>query len=133
MALIRCPECHSEISDKAVACPHCGFPLHGEASNRASDAKTFNLTVSMAKQSFLASATVSVILNGEEIAWVGDGQTASAEAPKGENTVILKAAMRKKIITFAATKDVTINAKWNRFSGKLEALCTGEDFKAINS
>ena len=25
--LIRCPECHKEISDKAISCPHCGFPL----------------------------------------------------------------------------------------------------------
>ncbi len=27
MALIKCPECGREISDKAVACIHCGFPL----------------------------------------------------------------------------------------------------------
>lgn len=27
MALIKCPECGKEISDKAAACIHCGFPL----------------------------------------------------------------------------------------------------------
>lgn len=27
MALITCPECGKEISDKVKACPHCGFPL----------------------------------------------------------------------------------------------------------
>lgn len=27
MALIKCPECGKEISDKAVACIHCGCPL----------------------------------------------------------------------------------------------------------
>lgn len=27
MALINCPECDKEISDKAVSCPNCGFPL----------------------------------------------------------------------------------------------------------
>lgn len=27
MALIKCPECEKEISDKAPACPHCGCPL----------------------------------------------------------------------------------------------------------
>ena len=26
MALIKCPECGKEISDKAGACPHCGCP-----------------------------------------------------------------------------------------------------------
>ena len=25
--LIKCPECHKEVSDKASNCPHCGFPL----------------------------------------------------------------------------------------------------------
>lgn len=27
MALINCPECNAQISDMAVFCPHCGFPM----------------------------------------------------------------------------------------------------------
>lgn len=27
MALINCPECGKEISDKSISCIHCGFPL----------------------------------------------------------------------------------------------------------
>lgn len=27
MALITCPECHGQVSDKAAVCPHCGYPL----------------------------------------------------------------------------------------------------------
>lgn len=27
MALIGCPECKKEISDQAVLCPHCGYPI----------------------------------------------------------------------------------------------------------
>lgn len=30
MALVKCPECRKEISDKASACPHCGFPILNE-------------------------------------------------------------------------------------------------------
>lgn len=30
MALIKCPECGKEISDKAPACPNCGIPLRLE-------------------------------------------------------------------------------------------------------
>ena len=30
MALISCPECGKEISDKVKACPHCGYPLAEE-------------------------------------------------------------------------------------------------------
>ena len=28
VALINCPECGKEISDKAFACPNCGFPIN---------------------------------------------------------------------------------------------------------
>ncbi len=27
MALIKCPECERDVSSKATACPHCGYPL----------------------------------------------------------------------------------------------------------
>lgn len=30
MALIRCPECGKEISDKAQSCPNCGCPINNE-------------------------------------------------------------------------------------------------------
>lgn len=33
MALITCPECAGSISDKATACPHCGFPVNPQPSN----------------------------------------------------------------------------------------------------
>lgn len=28
MAIIACPECRDKVSDKALSCPHCGFPIH---------------------------------------------------------------------------------------------------------
>lgn len=36
MALINCPECSAEASDKAAACPKCGFPLAGPAVSPSS-------------------------------------------------------------------------------------------------
>lgn len=35
MALITCPECGKEISDKVKACPNCGYPLQEEQSEVA--------------------------------------------------------------------------------------------------
>ena len=34
MALIKCPECGKEISDKALACPNCGNPLRESTSEQ---------------------------------------------------------------------------------------------------
>ncbi|MBO5034892.1 MAG: zinc ribbon domain-containing protein [Oscillospiraceae bacterium] len=32
MALIKCPECGAEISDKAIQCPQCGIVLHQQTT-----------------------------------------------------------------------------------------------------
>ena len=32
--LIQCPECELQVSDKAIACPHCGYPLKPDAKTR---------------------------------------------------------------------------------------------------
>ena len=29
MALMKCPECSGDVSDKAAACPRCGYPTRG--------------------------------------------------------------------------------------------------------
>jgi hypothetical protein len=31
MALIDCPECGRQVSDRAPSCPHCGFPIASSA------------------------------------------------------------------------------------------------------
>jgi len=33
MALIKCSECHKDVSDKAPACPNCGNPLINPEEN----------------------------------------------------------------------------------------------------
>ena len=32
MALVKCPECGNEVSDRAVSCPKCGYPLEKKSS-----------------------------------------------------------------------------------------------------
>ena len=38
MALIKCPECELQVSDRALSCPHCGYPLQ-EPPVKAAPAK----------------------------------------------------------------------------------------------
>ena len=37
MALINCPECNKQISDKANSCPNCGYPISPSESNKKVD------------------------------------------------------------------------------------------------
>lgn len=32
--LIKCPECELQVSDKAISCPHCGYPIQPNAKPR---------------------------------------------------------------------------------------------------
>lgn len=32
--LIKCPECNLQVSDHAIACPHCGYPINTKAVKR---------------------------------------------------------------------------------------------------
>lgn len=34
MALIKCPECNQDVSDKADICIHCGYPLNMDFNNK---------------------------------------------------------------------------------------------------
>ena len=61
MALIKCIECNKDISDQAVACPHCGVPV-----NQYANFKTEHLTnkLKINVKSFpLFLAILSVILS----------------------------------------------------------------------
>lgn len=40
MAMMKCPECGKEISDKAAACIHCGNPVNREPENKSIDGKS---------------------------------------------------------------------------------------------
>lgn len=35
MAIIKCPECGREVSDKAPACPNCGYPIASVSENES--------------------------------------------------------------------------------------------------
>lgn len=116
MAMIKCPECGKDISDKAAACPNCGCPISGATSDSA------KLTFSMASQRFLVSATVSVSLDGEDVGLLSDGQSFSIDVPKGAHDLFLKGSMRKKEVKLNIAGDTRVDVKFNRMSGGLDAL-----------
>ena len=67
MALIKCPECNNEISDKAATCIHCGYPLPGKdaikaTGNKNNNNKKFSFkNISKRSKALLAISTVLII------------------------------------------------------------------------
>lgn len=68
MALITCPECGKEISDKVTACPHCGYPIVPEevqstASNSPQKVELVSVKLDSSKaKKVLIGAVIVVIL-----------------------------------------------------------------------
>lgn len=62
MALIHCPECNHEISDKAVACPHCGYPIkEGCSSARKSSDRFWKVIVVSTLAFYVMLGTLGVV------------------------------------------------------------------------
>lgn len=68
MAMIKCPECGSDVSDKAASCPHCGYAV---ASNRSDGNIRVKITL------IYNWPQKVVISSNESVLWEGNaGQTA---------------------------------------------------------
>lgn len=66
MAIIKCPECGKEISDKATSCPNCGFPLiKGQPEKEKSKEYTVEINDSMYIQA--TSEKIKVFYNHNQI------------------------------------------------------------------
>jgi len=89
------------------------------------------INVTAVKYGGFVVPTITAFLNGTEVAWIGDGQLVSIDAPAGENHLLFKASLRKSEIRFTSSSDVNISLKWNRITGRLECLCTGADVKVL--
>lgn len=76
MALIKCPECGKEFSDKAAACPNCGFPTSELTSPGLSEDESSQDSCESATDSFLTK-TIGSIQAG-----IQDSLERSKDAPK---------------------------------------------------
>lgn len=66
MALIKCPECGKEISDKTLSCPNCGSPINEQKpvvvrKDYKSKAKTYMITGIII---FLISGVINIAATG---------------------------------------------------------------------
>ena len=63
MALIKCPDCGKEVSDRAANCIHCGYPLAMQESNVSPNEnyQTTPLKVNKSKQRKLSKGAKVIV------------------------------------------------------------------------
>lgn len=60
MALITCPECGETISDRAIRCPKCGFPIQNDISTASEDAKPMKPSATKSRLIFISAMALIV-------------------------------------------------------------------------
>ena len=85
MALINCPECGKEVSNKAKSCPNCGCPI--EVVNSTGEVK-IKLSPLISSTGFNGKQKAS-ILKGSEVIWEGyTGEVAELHFDKPADVTI---------------------------------------------
>lgn len=125
MALIKCPECGKEISDKAAACPNCGMPLRKE------DRGTYNLTIKREKQKFLFNPAIKIALDVTENYDIKSGEESVIPVTTGKHSILFKCGPRKTQADFEIAENAELVVRNNRTTGEIEVKGTG--IKTMNN
>ena len=129
MALVKCPECHREISSLAKTCPFCGAPI---ASILAAAAKSVRLHFHRGS-AFLGSAIWGfVLVDGIAIGEARSGTSFSVMVEPGQHTIAVDTRCTGqpdyKVIK---TYSTTINIPSSTQSISIEVITTKPSFATV--
>ncbi len=94
MALIKCPECGQEVSDRAVQCPRCAYPI---AEMKTAGIVRIKMTV--ISQTVTARQKVTVF-SGDHILW--EGQTGQIAEIKIDEPTYVRIKYHTGLTTWGA-------------------------------
>lgn len=107
-ALIACPECATEVSDRAASCPRCGAPV------------AHVVRVTAPAQTMLANPLVAVTWRGVVVAKLGRGQ--SVDVPVTVAGMLSCAAAGRSVdVRLTPGGPTRVMLSWSRLSGGLKA------------
>lgn len=108
MALINCPECSSQVSDKAPSCPTCGVPILVESK----------VCVYGYTQQFLINPKVEVFWEGKSMGKVAKGEMLEFDI-QNDGVVEFKCKPRGAQSEVKAGRINRIKLSWDRITGKM--------------
>lgn len=111
MSLIKCPECGREVSDKARACPHCGFAV----SEAVQEGK---VVVYGYTQYSIVNPSITILVNGRPKGTVPKGGFLEIAIDE-TSEVTFKCGIRSASITAPSGKVTKVKIAWDRATGKI--------------
>ena len=130
MALIKCPECGKEVSDRAGQCPICGFPIASEKSKG-------QIRLKLGMFAGVGGTQKVTITSGDKTLWSGDsGKVAEFDVDEATD-ITIKYSMNA--IHYGGTCNGTIDPnKGNKYAvsvrvGILKTVLTFQSVDIIDS
>lgn len=87
MALIKCPECRKEISDKAATCPNCGCPTNESPNNAQTPPLTNTSSPTVARKKKGHGCLFCIITFFALSAFVGFWASKDSSTVKNDNVI----------------------------------------------
>lgn len=137
MALINCPECQKEISDKVKACPHCGYPFDAKPQQVEITSVKLNKNISPEKKKkrriisivailcIISLIITGVLLNNARIAKEASLAEEARIAADNEYEKMFYVASYKMLMN-AGVMETMINTVKTTWSNAIED--SGKDF-----
>ena len=116
MALIKCPECGAEISDKAGSCIHCGCPLQREDQSQT---EVGTLVIYGYTGWYLVKPALKIFMNGK---YIGDVsyKSKSKEIPKVRpNEIENKCSIRSDSVRVPPNKHSELHILFYDLTGSI--------------
>ena len=116
MALIKCPECGRDVSDKADDCTHCGYPLSQTDQKPVGTVTIYGYT-----GWFLVYPKLKIYFNGKYIGDVSH-KAKTKEIPITEPTnVEIKCNIRSTLVRVLPDRHNEIYTEFDRTTGSILA------------
>ena len=118
MALIQCPECGKDISDKSEKCIHCGYPI---ASTAEHPSPSGTVVIFGYTGWFLVYPKMQIYFNGE---YIGDlsHKAKTKEIPIDKPTTVeIKCSFRSTSVRVFPGRHNEIYTEFDRATGQILA------------
>jgi hypothetical protein len=129
MALVKCPECATEVSEKAHACPKCAHPIASDGPAIAGSAAKPAVTLAQRRWIYLNHVGGSVVFFGLALGVLLPvclvGYLKFADSPGGsfpERLFTILSPLQLGILFFAVGAMLGVLAGGHSASGKLKEL-----------
>lgn len=116
MALVPCPECGLEVSEKSEKCIHCGYPLDGIPTVTNGTLIVYGYT-----GWFLVKPKLKIYLNGKYIGDVSYKAKTKEISITEPTSVEIKSGIRSTAIRIFPDKHNEIYTEFDRTSGNILA------------